>query len=421
VQHSQQAAAATIQSVLSGQNLNVALDAALQRIPPADRDRAAVQAFSYGALRHLGYLRFALERLASRPPKDDRLRCLLYVALYQLEFGNAAHYAVVDQAVESIGAVCGRPLKSFANAVLREYLRNRGQIADAARRDDVARLSYPRWWIEKLRSQLDGQADEIMAIGNLHPPMTLRVNTRRIEPADYLALIAGHDVSATLIEGAAIRLENPLPVEKLPGFADGLVSVQDAGAQLSAPMLDLHPGQTVVDACAAPGGKTGHILELADVRLTALDKDAQRLRRVGENLRRLGYDARMHCADAADLDAWWDGNPVDRVLLDAPCSASGVVRRHPDVKWLRRERDIEGFATQQSRLLDAMWKVVVGGGKLLYVTCSVFREENQQQVKNFLARHANACLLARTADSEGELLLPTEEHDGFFHALFEKV
>jgi 16S rRNA (cytosine967-C5)-methyltransferase len=421
VQNTQQVAAATIQSVLSGQNLNVALDAALRRATLADREPAAVRAFSYGTLRHLGYLRFALDQLVSRPPKDERLRCLLFVALYQLEFGNAAHYAVVDNAVESISAVCGRPLKSFANAVLRQYLRKREEIADAARRDDVARLSYPRWWIDKLRSQLGGQADEILEFGNLHPPMTLRVNRRRIEPADYLALLADNGLSATLVDSAAVRLETPLPVENLPGFFEGMVSVQDAGAQLAAPLLDLQPGQTVVDACAAPGGKTGHILELADVRLTALDKDSRRLKRVGENLSRLGYDANMHCADAANLDSWWDGKPVDRVLLDAPCSASGVVRRHPDVKWLRREQDIKGFARQQSRLLEALWKVVAGGGKLLYVTCSVFREENQEQAEGFLARHANDCLLARPADSEGGLLLPSEDHDGFFHVLFEKV
>jgi 16S rRNA (cytosine967-C5)-methyltransferase len=212
-----------------------------------------------------------------------------------------------------------------------------------------------------------------------------------------------------------------MPVELLPGFVEGMVSVQDAGAQMSAPLLDLQPGQSVVDACAAPGGKTGHICELADVRLTALDQDSLRLRRVRENLDRLGYDARVRCADAADLDAWWDGNPVDRVLVDAPCSASGVVRRHPDIKWLRREQDIQEFARQQSRLLEAMWKVVIGGGKLLYVTCSVFREENQEQVERFLARHSDSRQLERPAASEGNLLLPTEDHDGFFHALFEKV
>ena len=190
---------------------------------------------------------------------------------------------------------------------------------------------------------------------------------------------------------------------------------------MSAHLLDLKSGQRVVDACAAPGGKTGHILELADVNLTALDRDAKRLERVGENLQRLGLVAQLHCADAAELDGWWDGNMVDRVLLDAPCSASGVVRRHPDVKWLRRPEDIAGFVLQQRRLLEALWQVVAGGGKLLYVTCSIFREENQEQVDWFLSRHADARLAPQHACNGGDLLLPSKEHDGFFHALFEKV
>ncbi len=421
MQNVQQAAASAVQSVLSGQNLNVALDAAVGSFSISNRERAAVRAFSYGTLRQLGYLRFALEKLASRPPKDPRVSCLLLVALYQLEYGNAAHHAVVDHAVDSVSTVGGHALKPFANAVLREYLRKRKQIADAAKLDDLARLSYPRWWIDKLRSQLGAQADEILQFGNLHPPMTLRVNLRRLEASEYLALLSGIGHAATLIGPAAIRLEAPMPVEQLPGFFEGKVSVQDAGAQMSATLLDLQAGQSVIDACAAPGGKTGHILELADVRLTALDRDAWRLERVRENLRRLGYDARVHCADAADLEAWWDGKPVDRVLLDAPCTASGVVRRHPDIKWLRRKQDVQGFAQQQRRLLEAMWKVVVGGGKLLYVTCSLFREENQDQVEWFLACNTDARLLARHQLGKGDLLLPTEEHDGFFHALFEKV
>ncbi len=257
MQNVQRAAATAVQSVLGGQNLNVALDAALRRFSLVDRERSAAQAFSYGTLRNLGYLRFALDQLASRPPKDERLRCLLFVALYQLEFGNAAHYAVVDHAVESVSVVCGRPQKSFANAVLRAYLRNRTEIADAAKQDEVARLSYPRWWIDKLRSQLGGQADKILEIGNQHPPMTLRVNRRRIAPADYLTLLADNGLSGTqvdstfidsnlldsnligsnLIQSTAIRLETPVSVEKLPGFADGMVSVQDAGAQRTPPCL----------------------------------------------------------------------------------------------------------------------------------------------------------------------------------------
>lgn len=417
----QQAAARTVRSVLSGHNLNSALRTQLRTPELTDQERAAIRAYSYGTLRYLGLLRYMLDKLVTRKPKNPDVIPLLLVALYQLEYGKVPHYAVVDHAVKSVNSLAGQALRPFANAVLRQYLRRREDLLRSARRDDVARLSYPRWWIEKLRSQLGAQADHILELGNLHPPMTLRVNQRRIEPGQYLSMLERQQIAAKPIGPSAILLQEPLAVERLPGFEEGLVSVQDAGAQESARLLDLQSGQSVVDACAAPGGKAGHILELADVRLTALDADAERLERVNDNLRRLGLHARLQCADAAQPESWWDGSPVDRVLLDAPCSASGVVRRHPDVKWLRRENDVAGFASQQSRLLDGLWQVVACGGKLLYVTCSVFQEENQDQVKRFLSSHADARLVSRHSSSGGDLLLPTEEHDGFFHALFEKT
>lgn len=422
----QQAAAAAVQTVLSGANLPGALAAVFQRTALPERDQAAVRAYAYGTLRHLAYLRFALDKLARKRPKREEVVALLLVALYQLEFGRAAAYTVVDHAVDNVGDLGGPALKPFANAILRQYLRRREALLQAAKSDEVARYSYPAWWIAKLRSQLGDRAEDVLRVGNLHPPMTLRVNRRRIEPEAYLELLQHNGLSGRLLRldhspVLAVRLDDPVPVERLPGFEDGLVSVQDAGAQLAGYLLDVHPGQTVVDACAAPGGKTGHILELADVHMTALDADAARLGRVEQNLRRLGLQARLICVDAAAAQMWWDGQPVARVLLDAPCSASGVVRRHPDVKWLRREEDVAAFAQQQLHLLDAMWKVTARGGKLLYVTCSVFREENQLQVQQFLARHADAQLAPDHRASSGQLLLPTEEHDGFFHALFDKL
>jgi 16S rRNA (cytosine967-C5)-methyltransferase len=421
VQKTQQAAARAIQLVLSGQNLTNALATARTTHSFTEQEQAALQAYSFGTLRHLGLLRFMLDELVTRKPKNPDVTALLLVALYQLEFGKAPHYAVVDHAVKSINTIAGQGLKSFANAVLREYLRKREALLDAASKDDVARLSYPRWWIEKLRSQIGAQAEPVLASGNKHPPMTLRVNRRLVTPEEYVLQLEAHQIKASTTGASAVILEQPLSVHALPGFGEGVVSVQDAGAQLSAPLLDLQARQTVVDACAAPGGKTGHILELADVQLTALDHQPERLARVADNLNRLHFEANLCAADATQLEAWWNGKPVDRVLLDVPCSASGVVRRHPDVKWLRRSEDIEGFVRQQRRLLDALWRVVAGGGKLLYVTCSVFREENQDQVRQFLSSHADARLAARHANSGGELLLPNEEHDGFFHALFEKA
>ena len=422
MQRIQHAAAQAVQSVLAGTNLGNALARQVQKSGLNERERASVQALSYGTLRYLGLLRFILDRLVKRPPGNETVTFLLLVALYQLEFGKSAHYAVVDHAVKAAGTIGGRSVKPFVNAVLREYLRQRKELIGAARRDDLARFSYPRWWIEKLREQLGSQrAHSVLETGNEHPLMTVRVNRRRMRPEQYLALLAEHDMEATVIGAQAVLLAIPVGVADLPGFSDGLVSVQDAGAQISAQLLDAQPGDNVVDACAAPGGKTGHILELADVSMTALDRDAERLERISENLQRLHLTANLQCVDAADLGSWWDGKQVERVLLDAPCSASGIVRRHPDIKWLRREEDIDGFRQQQQRLLEALWQVVAQGGKLLYVTCSIFREENEEQVDWFLSRHTDASLALRTDIHGSALLLPSKEHDGFFHALFEKV
>ena len=402
MQKIQQAAATVVHSVLSGRTLNSALAAQRTQSVLTDQERAAVQAYSYGTLRHLGLLRFVLKSLIKREQKNPQVNALLLVALYQLEYGKAPHYAVVDHAVKSVTAIAGQGLKPFANAVLRQYLRKRDELLQAARQDEVATWSYPRWWIDKLRSQVGAQAEGVLTAGNQHPPMALRVNRRRLEATQYLASLEQLGIKASVVGEAGVVLDQPMPVEQLPGFRDGSVSVQDIAAQRSAPLLDLQPGQLVVDACAAPGGKAGHILECADVHLIALDNDADRLAKVGENLQRLRLRADLCCADSAQLDAWWDGKPVDRVLLDAPCSASGVVRRHPDVKWLRREEDLAGFSRQQKRLLDALWQVVAGGGKLLYVTCSVFREENQEQVEWFLSGHKDARLAARHADTGWE-------------------
>ncbi|MDR2196040.1 MAG: 16S rRNA (cytosine(967)-C(5))-methyltransferase RsmB, partial [Gallionellaceae bacterium] len=232
--------------------------------------------------------------------------------------------------------------------------------------------------------------------------------------------LAQHEIEADLIEPNALRLARAVPVDKLPGFFDGLVSVQDAGAQYAAPLLDARDGMRVLDACAAPGGKSAHLLESANVNLLALDKDAQRLERVRDNLARLGLSAQLCCGDAAQADDWWDGTPFDRILADVPCSASGVVRRHPDIKWLRRPDDIAGFARQQAEILAALWRLLARDGKLLYATCSVFAQENRQVVDEFLQQHTDARLLPVMIDAGGGQLLPDDRHDGFFYALLHK-
>jgi len=259
----------------------------------------------------------------------------------------------------------------------------------------------------------------VLAAGNDHPPMCLRVNTRRSSANAYLARLAASGIGARIVGEAAVLLDQPLPVSRVPGFSDGEVSVQDAGAQCAAPALDLHAGQRVLDACAAPGGKSGHVLERADVSLTALDLDASRSALVQTNLERLGYSADVRTADCCEPDSWWDGVAYDRILADVPCTASGVARRHPDIKWLRRESDVSACAIRQERILDALWRLLTAGGKLLYATCSMFPEENDAVVEAFLERTRTARRLS-VPGLQQVPLLPNAEHDGFYFALLEK-
>jgi 16S rRNA (cytosine967-C5)-methyltransferase len=423
----QRLAAAVLGGVLGGRSLDSELAEAWRRHSQLDeRSRAAVQDLAYGALRFLPRLEALLETLLQKPLKDARLRALLLVALYQLAHTRAAPHAIVDHAVSACHALGLTSAKGLANAVLRNFLRRRAALGARALRTETARYCHPQWWIDKLRVQYPARYAAALEAGNSRPPLALRVNRRRTCVADYLELIARHGIRGEAHGAAAVLLEKALPAARIPGLAEGLVSVQDAAAQLAAPLLDLADGMRVLDACAAPGGKTGHALELADLNLTALDNDAARLERVRANLARLGLAARVVCGDACEPASWWDGARFDRILLDAPCSGSGVARRHPDIKWLRRESDIEQFARLQNRMLDALWQMLASGGKLLYATCSVFHEENHEQVARFLERHRDATRLALPAVDDDThppagQLLPDGRHDGFFYALLQKV
>jgi 16S rRNA (cytosine967-C5)-methyltransferase len=422
----QRLAAAVLKGVLAGRSLDAEL-AATGRAPIQldERHRAAVQDLAYGALRFLPRLEALLEALLNKPLQDERLRVLLIVALYQLEDTRAAPHAVVDHAVRTCHALGLTSAKGLVNAVLRNFLRRRAALRARAQRTEPARFCHPQWWIDKLRLQYPGDYAAILEAGNARPPLALRVNGRRISVADYLALLRQHGIDGKPRGAAAVLLRKALPAARVPGLNEGLVSVQDVAAQLAAPLLDLSDGMRVLDACAAPGGKTGHALELADVDLTAVDSDAARLERVRDNLARLGLTARIVCGDACDPAGWWDGKRFDRILLDAPCSASGVVRRHPDIKWLRREADITQYAQLQRRMLDALWQTLASGGKFLYATCSVFQEENREQVARFVERHRDARRLALPAldddiHARAGQLLPDGRHDGFFYALLQK-
>lgn len=418
-------AAQAVGDVLAGRNLNQALDDIRRNNPAlALAERAALQDMSYTALRWLGRLDWLLSRLLQRPLTDDRVRCLLLVALGQLEYGKSATHAVVDNAVRAASGFRHSWAKGLVNAVLRNFLRTRVELQEQLSVDEVASLSYPPWWIARLRAQYPEHWQAMLTAGNAHPPMTLRINQRRTNRDDYLAMLAAQGIAAMPAGSYGVRLERPQAVEKLPGFDEGLVSVQDLGAQRAAPLLDAAPGMRVLDACSAPGGKAAHLLELADIRLLALDQDEARLGKVRGTLQRLAFEAEVRQGDAAQPGQWWDGIPFDRILADVPCSASGIVRRHPDIKWLRRQNDVAGFAAQQANILRGLWPTLAKGGKLLYATCSVFHEENAAQVEKFLAETPDAARLPLQSgdgsEQEGQLL-PCDAHDGFYYALLQKT
>ena len=417
----QQGASQVVCQVLGGRNLNQVLSAFLQAAPGlAPQQRGALQDLSYGTLRFYGQLLRVLNQLLHKPVQDEQLRCLLLVALYQLQYSKAASHAVVDHAVRAVHKR-NTAASGLVNAVLRNFLRNRDALLAVAASSEEGRYAYPQWWIDTVKAQYEERAEAILLAGNQHPPMTLRVNRRHTTPSDYIALLLQHDIQASLVGLDAVLLERPVPIDKLPGFFDGLVSVQDAGAQYAAHLLDVHDGMRVLDACAAPGGKSAHLLELAQIDLLALDKDEQRLERMHENMQRLHLHARLQSGDAAQPDDWWDGQPFQRILADVPCSASGVVRRHPDIKWLRRPSDIEEFAQQQLHILYALWQLLARDGKLLYATCSIFARENQRVINEFLQQHDDAGQLPLSAPNlnEGQIL-PDDQHDGFFYTLLHK-
>jgi len=420
----QRHAAFAVGRTLSGRNLNQVLQEVFRQHPRlTPQQRAGIQDLSFGTLRHLGRLDAALGLLLQKPLGDESVRHLLRVALYQLAYGKTSSHAVVNNAVETVRRLRKASAAGLVNAVLRNFLRRREEIlALAEEAGDEARYDHPRWWIDKLRAHYPDRWPALLAANNQHPPMTLRVNGRRTTPEEYRERLAEEGIAAHALGGSALLLAQPMAVDGLPGFRDGWVSVQDAGAQLAAPFLDAADGMRVLDACSAPGGKAAHLLELADVDLTALDSDAGRLERVRENLDRLDLTAALVAGDAAQPETWWDGRPFDRILADVPCSASGVVRRHPDIKWLRREGDIAGFAQQQAEILTALWRTLASGGKLLYATCSVFAEENQQQIDAFLQRNPDARLLPLDdPELDHGQLLPDDRHDGFFYALLAKA
>ncbi|WP_213298280.1 16S rRNA (cytosine(967)-C(5))-methyltransferase [Paraburkholderia sacchari] len=441
--------------------------------------RGAVQDIAYRTMRRLGTVDWLIKQRVSKappPPVMNLLACAL--ALLVDDEAHAAYtpFTVVDQAVRAIGARRDIAFaKGLVNAVLRGFLRERESALAAAQADEVARWNYPQWWIDAIRRAWPDRWQAILEAGNTQGPLTLRVNARRASTSDYLQRLADENIAAAQIGEHAVRLATPLPVDRIPGFMAGDVSVQDAGAQIAAQIMGVRDGMRVLDACAAPGGKSGHLLELADIDLIALESDATRAARISENFARLGFAAdetnnqvsdqandeadndapqparraRVVIGDAGAPESWFDGAPFDRILADVPCSASGIVRRHPDIRWLRRQSDIVALAQEQRRIVEALWALLKPGGELLYVTCSIFPEEGEAQASWFESTHADAVRL----DAPGQLLPATDgapaggaqsgaasvarrdaqvqndarpvpdrtaDHDGFFYARFQK-
>jgi 16S rRNA (cytosine967-C5)-methyltransferase len=431
------AAARVLAAVVTGRRyLDAVLDETLGPATAPPANRALVQELAYGTLRRYHELEGIAARLLARPlkPKDSDIHALMLAGLYQLRYMRVAAHAAVDETVEA-ARVLGKPwAAALLNACLRAYLRRRPSLDEAVARDEVMRFSHPAWLIEAVRRAYPSQWEEILEANNTPAPLVLRVNARRIARADYLAELARAGLAARAhpVVESAVELASTMPVLRIPGFTEGLVSVQDAAAQLAAFRLAIPAegaGLRVLDACAAPGGKTAHLLEHAPgIELVAVERDPRRLALIEENLARLdlgGLRVRLVAGDATDPASWWDGRPFDRILLDAPCSATGVIRRHPDVKLRRRPEELARLTESQDHLLAALWPLLRPGGKLLYVTCSILPEENEVRVAAFLSGRQDACeqrLPPPGVDrTHGRQCLPGEAGmDGFYYACLEK-
>lgn len=428
-----QGAASLLMAVRDGQSMTAALediDAAL---------RPGVQSLGFHTLRWLGRAEALRQQLARRPPppEADALLCVALALIWTEEGAPYTSHTLVDQAVEAakLGDAT-RHQASFINGCLRRFLREREELVARTEKSPQAVWNHPQWWIDRVRKDHPGQWQAVLQANNSRAPLILRVNERKTTQGGYLQALAAAGIDASPVGRHGVVLAAARPVPSLPGFAEGHFSVQDAAAQLAAPLLLQELAQAgegaarlnILDACAAPGGKTAHLLELADCEVTALDIDPRRCERVGQNLLRLGLQAEVRVGDAGQPDGWWDGRLYDGILLDAPCTASGIVRRHPDVRWLRRPTDVAQLAAIQAKLLQTLWPLLKPGGRLLYCTCSVFRAEGDKQIQTFLTHHTGALL----RPSPGHLLPQSgveatvfpdnlmREHDGFYYALLEK-
>ena len=424
------ATAEVIAGVLRGQSLSVLLPGYSEKVD--DKDRALLKQLCFGTMRWYPQIALLLKQLVQKPlrEKDLEIQGLLACGLYQLLHMRIPEHAIINETVAASEKLKRRWAKGLVNAVLRNFQRQQAALMAAQTDNAVFAAAHPKWLLHKIADSWPQYQDEIIAANNAQAPMVLRVNALHNSRSDYLDLLAqsGIEASATDYSVQGVILATAKDVTELPKFSQGAVSVQDEAAQLATSLLDLQAGQSVLDACCAPGGKTCHILESRQDlgSVLAIDLEPKRLTRVKDNLARLNLNAILKAADAADTGQWWDGSPFDRILLDAPCSATGVIRRHPDIKILRKPADIVKLSAIQLRLLESLWQTLANKGVLLYATCSILPEENDQVVQQFLQNHADASLLTIDADwgiatDFGRQLLPTiNGNDGFYYARLQK-
>lgn len=423
MKEAQLTAAKIVKFVLEGNNLNKVLQKYSNEHKINPKDLSQIKDLVFGTLRSYGKTKFIIKNLVKKQPTNLLILALIHVALFQLISNRSNSYTVVDQAVSASNMV-NRRHTAFTNGVLRNFLRKKIKIFKEIEKNEEAKYSYQAWWINQIKKEYPKSWKDILDIGNSHPALIIRINLKKISINGYIRKIEEKNIEHIVLGNEAILIKNPMPLDSLPGFYEGEVSIQDYGAQLASHLLDLKKNYSVLDACAAPGGKACHMTEIEEIKLTAVEVDKQRVQKIIENLNRLGHSFKVINAEIKTGNSWWDKKLFDRILLDAPCTASGIVRRHIDIKWLRRANDLNYFHEKQFELLRASWELLKSKGKLLYVTCSIFEIENRLVIDRFLndEKTANEIKIKfpKNVNVDDNQLLPSLFHDGLFYALLQK-
>jgi len=425
MQNSQLLSAKVLENLLSGSNLDKSFDAVFSSNKKNDQEiqESQIKALTYGSVRFLGKSRFIIKQLVKNKIENRLVECLLHIALYQLSQEKFNNFTIVNQAVDAAKKINFRK-SNFVNAILRNYLRSKDDLQKLLNEDPASKYSYQNWWINKVKDEFKNDWKKILEIGNQHPPLTLRVNIRKVNIESYSETLMRNGLEHEVISNKGVIIKHPLNINNIPGFLEGHVSIQDYGAQIATELMGIKKGQKILDACAAPGGKTCNILESEDVDITALEIDKIRAEKINENLKRLELNANVIHGSLSINNLWWDGEHFDRILLDVPCSASGIVRRHVDIKWLRQMNDLKKFSEIQYLLLKSAWPLLNSGGKLLYVTCSIFSKENRDVIERFKQDFMDVkeidLIYPNNIKHIKNQLIPSENHDGLFYALLKK-